>query len=62
MNLRELRTAIDTIDDDYDQYDVRIIPTSTSVMLVVAPDMTGRKIRDADLVDGVLLIQNTRDE
>lgn len=62
MNLRELRTALDGITSDYDSHDIRIIPASTSVMLAVVPDMTGRKIRDATLVDGVLLIDRLLDE
>lgn len=62
MNLRELRTAIDAIDDEYGSHDIRIIPASTSVMLAVVPDMTGRKIRDATLVDGVLLIDRLVEE
>lgn len=62
MNLRELRTALDGIPVEYDQYEIRTLPTSSEAMIAVIPDLTGRRLRDTTRVNNVLLIRDVPGE
>ncbi len=62
MNLRELRSAINSIDEDYDGYAVRVIPGNGDYMLGIVPDRTGRKMPNSGYLDGILLIQRAPEE